>query len=118
MRCVKERVTASARSTWDTMTRTDVVNLKNLSPLQEKLRTTYLKDRTQEEPLRDTAEAARKRQAARQAKQRQNQKQDDTAAGQTKQGQQQDSGEGATGSGANNASNQADALLTTANGHE
>ena len=108
--------TASARSTWDTMTRTDVVNLKNLSPLQEKLRTTYLKDRTQEEPKRDTAEAARKRQAARQAKERQNQKQDDTAAGQTKQGQQQDSGEGATGSGANNASNQADALLTTANG--
>jgi len=59
---------SEAKRTWDTMTKTAVKDLTDLSPLQQKYRDEYLSERQQETPLTSTVAEARRREAQRQAR--------------------------------------------------
>lgn len=59
---------SEAKRTWDTMTKTAVKDLTDLSPLQQKYRDEYLAERQQEAPRTSTVEEARRREAQRQAR--------------------------------------------------
>jgi len=80
----RQATVAEARASWDTITRSDVAKLTGLTPLQEKARKAYLEGRAQEEPLVNTVEVARKKQAERDRQRRQNSKDDEPQAGKTK----------------------------------
>lgn len=104
---------ASARKNWDTMKRSEVVALKDLSPLQERNREEYLKTRTQEEPIVDPITESRKQRADRD-RARRAQSRDKLDGTQQQQGTQQDPGTPATNTA---TSNTADALFTTHQGN-
>ena len=59
---------SEAKRTWDTMTKTAVKDLTELSPLQQKYRDEYLAERQQEAPRTSSVEEARRREAQRQAR--------------------------------------------------
>ena len=80
----RQATVAEAQSSWNALTRTEVTNLTGLTPLLEKARKTYLEGRAQEEPLVNTVEVARKKQAERDRQRRQNSKDDEPQAGKTK----------------------------------
>ena len=79
----RQAAVAAAESTWDTLTRTEVTKLTGLTPLLEKERKAYLEKRSQEAPLVNTAEVARKKQAERDRQRRQNSKDNEPQAGKT-----------------------------------
>jgi len=103
----------NARKNWDTMKRSEVVALKDLTPLQEANREEYLKTRTQEEPLVDPITESRKK-AANRDRERRNQTRDKLAGTQPQKGTQQDPG---APSPTTATSNTADALFTTHQGN-
>ena len=104
---------ASARENWDTMKRSEVVALKDLNPLQERNRETYLKNRTQEDPILDPITEARKKAADRDRAKR-TQSRDKLDGTRQPEGNQPAPGTTTTSPA---TSNTADALFTTHQGN-
>jgi hypothetical protein len=85
----RAKTRSDAQQKWDTMSRTAVENLEGLSPLLDSYREQYLKDRSQEAPIRDTTvEQKRKADEAAEIIKRRKKEEERLAAEKRKTGQQ------------------------------